>query len=171
MGASGFWPITILIAVFVILQSTILRGVRIFGVMPDLAFVIFLLTSPRQGSFRSEITGFSTGLIEDFLSSGPLGFNAFIGAVFGWAIGSFKGRLFLDPIFLPILLAVVGTFLKYFLSFLLMIIFVSKASAAAVWSSHAWIELGLNGFFAPFVFALLKLFKFVRVIERDEDFR
>lgn len=168
MAMSGFWPVTILIGIFVIIQSTILRNFRIFDVRPDIAFVIFMLTCPRQGSFRSEITGFSTGLIQDFLTVGPLGFNAFIRTLFGYLIGLFRGKLFLDPIFLPILIAVVGTFAKYFLSFILMLLFVSKASAASVFSSHLWIEMGINGFVAPFIFALLKLFKFVRSIDRDE---
>jgi rod shape-determining protein MreD len=171
MTVSGFWPVTILVGVFVILQSTILKNVRIFDVKPDIAFIIFMFTSTRQGSFRSELTGFSTGLIQDFLSLAPLGFNALIRTIIGFVYGLLRGRFFLDPIFFPILVAVIGTVMKYFLSYLLMVIFVSTAAAATVFSSRMWIEVGINSFFAPFIFALLKLFKFVQMRERDEMFR
>lgn len=171
MEMSGFWPVTILIALFVVLQSTILKGLRIFGVTPDIGFIIFLFTSVRQGSLRAEITGFSTGLIQDFLSAGPLGLNAFVRTLFGWLFGVFRGRLFLDPIFIPILMAVIGTLLKYLLTALLLLMFSSHPAAAAVISSRMWIEMGINGFFAPFVFALLRLFKFVRMVDRDEYHR
>ena len=171
MVMSGFWPVTILVAVFVVLQSTILKNVRVFGVSPDIAFVIFLFTSTRQGSLRSEVTGFSTGLIQDFLSAGPLGLNAFVRTLFGWAFGLFRGRLYLDPILIPILMAVFGTLAKYFVTFVLMLMFSSRAAAGAVMSTHMWIEMGLNGFFAPFVLALLRLFKFVRLVDRDEYHR
>ncbi len=171
MTMSGFWPNTILVAVFVVLQSTVLKNVTIFSVKPDIALVIFLLTSTRQGSFRGQLTGFSTGLLQDFLSLSPLGFNALIRTLFGYLYGILKGKLFIDPIFFPILIAVVGTLLKYLFSYILLLIFVSAASAGAVFSSHMWIEMGINSFFAPFIFALLKLLKFVQMRERDELFR
>jgi rod shape-determining protein MreD len=171
MSLSGFWPTSILIAIFVVLQSTILKDFRIFDVKPDIALLIFLLTSTRQGSFRSQLTGFGTGLIQDFLSLSPIGFNALIRTILGYLSGLLKGKLFIDPIFFPILIAVVGTFLQYLSSYILMLMFVSSASAATVFSSHTWIEMGINSFFAPFVFALLKLAKFVQMRERDEMFR
>ncbi|HUX21203.1 MAG TPA: rod shape-determining protein MreD, partial [Spirochaetia bacterium] len=97
MTVSGFWPVTILVGVFVILQSTVLKNVRIFDVKPDVAFIIFMFTSTRQGSFRSELTGFSTGLVQDFLSLAPLGFNALIRTIIGFVYGLLRGRFFLDP--------------------------------------------------------------------------
>ena len=171
MTMSGFWPTTILVAVFVVLQSTILKNVRIFDVKPDIALVIFLLTSTRQGPFRGQLTGFATGLLQDFLSVSPLGFNALIRTILGFLSGLLKGKLFIDPIFFPILITLIGTLLKYLFSYILLVMFVSSAAAGAVFSSHMWIEMGINCFFAPFIFALLKLLKFVQMRERDELFR
>lgn len=171
MNLSGFWPTSILIAIFVVLQATLLKNVKIFDVTPNIALVIFLLTSTRQGSFRSQLTGFGTGLIQDFLSLAPLGFNALIRTLLGFLYGLLKGRLFLDPILFPIVVVVIGTLLKYLFSYILMGMFVSSASAASILTSHMWIEMGINGFFAPFIFALLRLFKFVEMRERDELFR
>lgn len=171
MSLSGFWPTTILVAIFVVLQSTILKNVRIFDVKPDFALVIFLLTSTRQGSFKAQMTGFTTGLVQDFLSLSPIGFNALIRTVLGYLYGLLKGKLFIDPIFFPILIAVVGTLFKYLFSYILMAMFISSAAAATVFSSHMWIEMGINSFFAPFIFALLKLARFVQMRERDEMFR
>lgn len=171
MTLSGFWPVTILIAVFIILQTTVFKNIRLFGIRPDFALIIFLFTSARQGSFRSQVTGFATGLVQDFLSLAPLGFNAFVRTVIGYLYGLLRGSFFIDPIFFPILIVVIGTLLKYFLSYVLMLVFVSSASAATVFSARMWIEMGINGFFAPFIFALLKLFKFIPVRERDEMFR
>ena len=171
MTLSGFWPVTVLIAVFVVLQSTIFKDVRLFGVKPDFALIIFLFTSARQGSLRGQLTGFITGLVQDFLSLAPLGFNAFVRTIIGYLYGLLRGSFFIDPIFFPILIVVIGTLLKYFLSYILMLIFVSSASAATVFSARMWIEMGINGFFAPFIFALLKLVKFIPARERDEMFR
>jgi rod shape-determining protein MreD len=171
MTLSGFWPVTILVAIFVVLQSTVLRNVRIFDVKPDFAFIIFLFTSSRQGSFRSQLTGFCTGLLQDFLSLAPIGFNALVRTIVGYLTGLLRGNLFIDPIFFPILIAVVGTLLKYFLGYVLMVVFVSTASAATVMGVHMWVEMGINAFFAPFIFALLKVFKFIHMRDRDETFR
>ncbi|HUX19642.1 MAG TPA: rod shape-determining protein MreD [Spirochaetia bacterium] len=171
MSLSGFWPTTILVAVFVVLQSTLLKNLRLFDVKPDIALVIFLLTSSRQGSFKAQITGFGTGLVQDFLSLSPIGFNALIRTVLGYLYGALKGKLFIDPIFFPILIAVIGTLLKYLFSYILMLMFISPAAAATVFSAHLWIEMGINSFIAPFIFALLKIGRFIQMRERDEMFR
>ena len=154
-----------LISLFVVIQSTILKNIFNSGYSIDLALLILIFTSYSHGSIHGELSGFITGLIEDFLSLSPLGFHALIKTVLGFIYGNFKGKVFIDPIFIPILLAIVATFFKALSGFLLKVIFLSGGN---LFTFGLLIEIGINAFAAPFVFALLKLFKIIRSNEQDQ---
>ena len=157
---------TILLLVFAVLQTTLLKRVDIAGVVPDLVFVLLIFSSVYQGSLRAQGSGFLVGLLQDILSLAPPGFNAFICTLSAFICGLFKGTIFFDPVLMPILFTGIGTIFKNILAFILKLIFID-GRPAALFTRELWIEVGLNVLLAPIVFGLLKLFKVVRMNERE----
>ena len=150
----------------VILQSTFLQKIAVYGVIPDLALIVVVFSSNSMGAMKGQGLGFAAGLVQDFLTTGPIGLNALIRTVVGYLFGKMKGKFFLDSILLPVIFIVVATLLKEILMSLLIFIFL-PASEISFFGSEFLIELGLNAFIAPFVFALLKLIKVYRLNQKD----
>ena len=147
---------TILISAFAVLQSVFFRHGLIAGVTPDFALIILIFSANQHGSLKAQSTGFISGIIQDLLSVTPLGFHAFTRTVIGSLYGIFKGKLFIDPILVPMILAAVGTLLKAIFGFLLLSIF-DQEYTSVVFTAGLGVEIGLNTLAAPFLFALLKL--------------
>jgi rod shape-determining protein MreD len=150
---------TLLIALAVVLQSTLLRWVAIRGVIPDLGLIVLVFVAIRRGSMTAQLSGFATGIVEDFLSLSPLGFHAFIRTVVGFLYGLTVGSIFVDPVLMPVILTIVATLFKALISSLLVSFLSIPAQGFSVFTGPLWIELGYNAVLAPFLFALLGLLK------------
>jgi rod shape-determining protein MreD len=157
----------ILITAFTILQSTILKKFSLNGAVPDFALIVLVFTANSTGAVKGQGLGFIGGFIQDFISSGPLGFNALIRTLIGFLYGKLKGFLYLDSILLPVIFVVVGTVLKELFSMV--------AAAALIpdmnlpfFDSAFLVEIGLNAFFSPFIFALIKALKIYRPNEKEQ---
>ena len=148
-----------LIALAVVLQSTLLHWVAIRGVIPDLGLIILVFVAIRRGSMTAQLSGFAAGIVEDFLSLSPLGFHAFIRTVVGFLYGLTVGSIFVDPILMPLILTIVATLFKALISSLLVNFLSIPAEGFSVFTGPLWIELGYNAILAPFLFALLGLIK------------
>lgn len=146
------------IIITIILQSTILSKLSINGIKPDLSLIMIILFSNYEGRMKGQLLGFSSGLVQDFLSLSPLGFNALINTIIGYFSGATSGKIFLDPIVVPIVFIIIGTFLKSILSFILLSIFVTE-KADTIFTGFLFIELGLNIVITPFVYLFLKLIR------------
>ncbi len=158
---------TLLIAVFIILQSTVFSKLGINGIKPDLALIVLVFMSNNMGSIRGQMTGLIAGLIMDLLSSSPLGFHIFSRMIIGFSFGKIKGKLFLDSILMPVLFIISATVVKQICGYFITVIFIPE-SGVSFFSHEFLIELGFNAFLAPFIFALLKAVKLYRINERDE---
>lgn len=166
-GSRSILISTILLALAVLIQSTLLHWVALRGVKPDLALIILIFISTRKGSLTGQAAGFISGLVEDFLSLSPLGFHAFVRTVVGFVYGLTVGSIFIDPILMPLVLVVSGTIMKGLISSLLVAVFSIPAAGFAVFTGKLWIEIGYNALLAPFIFALLSLFKSLKPGERE----
>jgi rod shape-determining protein MreD len=147
---------SLILAACVLLQTTLLEHVAIRGAVPDLSLVALLFIATRKGSFVGEVGGFVSGLLEDFLSLSPLGLHALLKTVLGYLCGLTRGKVFVDPILMPLLLAVSATIIKRGLASLVMLMF-QEGAEPIVWGVTGWVELGYNAILAPFVFALMGL--------------
>jgi len=159
---------TILIILAIIIQSTLLSRIAVWGVTPDIALILIVFFSNRYGSLRGQISGFASGLIEDFISLSPLGFHAFIKTLSGFIFGLTKGRIFLDPVFIPLVLTAAATLFKHLMAGLLGVIFVAPDLIGPVFTLKLGIEIGLNAIISPFLFGLLRLFKIFKRVKQDE---
>ncbi len=151
----------------ILLQSTLLAHVAIGGVKPDLALLVLIFVSLRRGSMVGQLTGFFSGILEDFMSVSPLGFHPLIRAVIGFLYGVFAGNVFVDPFLMPMILAVVATLLKGVLSGLVSAVFGLSSSGFLYFTGRLWIEVGYNAILSPFLFAALNLFKVFKQSEKE----
>ena len=148
-----------MIAVAVVLQSTLLHWVAIRGVIPDLGLIILVFVAIRRGSMTAQLSGFATGVVQDFLSLSPLGFHAFIRTLVGFLYGLTVGSIFVDPILMPVILTIIATLIKGLASSVLVSFLSIPAQGFGVFTGPLWIEMGYNAVLAPFLFALLGLVK------------
>jgi rod shape-determining protein MreD len=162
----SFLLATGLIALAVVLQSTLLHWVAIRGVIPDLGLIILVFVAIRRGSMTAQLSGFAAGVVEDFLSLSPLGFHAFIRTVVGFLYGLTVGSIFVDPILMPVILTIVATLFKALISSLLVSFLAIPAEGFGVFTGPLWIEVGYNAILAPFLFAVLGL---VRVFKPQKQ--
>jgi len=142
-----------------LLQSTVLsRFVIYIRAVPDLTLGILVYSAYVNGTMTGQLTGFFSGVLLDFLSSAPLGLNAFIRTLTGALTGIMKDTFYLDFIFLPMALCAGATIFKALLLFLLHLLFPQTVPSYSIWALTFWVELGLNTLTAPLLLGLLRLF-------------
>ncbi|MBN2535341.1 MAG: rod shape-determining protein MreD [Spirochaetales bacterium] len=148
-----------LIVCALLLQSTLFSILSIGGVKPDLSLIVLIFISYKRGNMAGQFTGFSAGLIEDFLGLTPLGFHSLVKTLIGFLYGYIKGRVVIDIIVIPVLFVTIGTIIKLFLCWIVSLIFSIQAVYVSFFHLNTIIEIIYNAVLTPFVFSLLNLFK------------
>jgi rod shape-determining protein MreD len=85
--------LTLLLVAIVIVQTTILPYLRVFGVVADLGLVATAAVAYREGPETGAIFGFAAGLSMDLFLQTPLGLSALAYALTGYLIGILQGGL------------------------------------------------------------------------------
>ena len=159
MVRTTIWTV-ILCVVAVILQSTLLGMIPFLKVKPDLALCILVFSAYVNGTMTGQVSGFLSGLLQDFLSAAPLGMNCLVRTLIGSLAGVFKGALFLDYFMMPVILCAAATVIKALIIFILHLIMGSVIPPVYSFTTLVfWKELGLNALCAPLLFFLLRNFK------------
>jgi len=157
---------TILLIACTIAQSTWFGGIAIFGVVPDLSLLVLIWMSYKNGPVEGPVSGFLSGLVEDFLSASPLGFHAFLRTVVAAATALLHESFFIDKLFLPLLLGITGTIAKAIAAGALYLLFGSSIHAYSFIGRVLWVEAAYNGVLAPVAFLLLAPLSRFLVTER-----
>ena len=157
---------TALLIACIFAQSTWFGGIAVFGVVPDLSLIVLIWLSYKNGQVEGPISGFLAGLAEDFLSTSPLGFHAFVKTAVAALTAVLHGSFFIDRLLLPILLGIAGTIVKALAVGLLYLIFGSSMHAYSFVDKVLWIEAAYNGILAPAVFLILSPLNRFLVTER-----
>lgn len=166
MAKRVIWGVVFILAA-TLLQSTVLSRLALYiRVVPDIALVILVFVAYMNGTMTGQLTGFFSGFTMDFLSAAPLGFHAFVRTLTGALAGFLKGTFFVDFFFLPIALCAGATAFKALIYFLLHLILEGAVPFYNIFGLDFLIELGLNTFLAPFLFAFLRLFSSLLVEQR-----
>jgi rod shape-determining protein MreD len=160
---------TLLMGLFTILQSTILQKIAIFGVIPDLALLVLVYIAVRNGSMEGQISGFLSGIVVDVVSGSFLGFSVLVKTVIGFLYGIIHGKLFIDALIGPFVLAFTATVLKGALYAFLGLIFPGSIPSFVLLGKVLWLEALYNAILAPFLFGLLNLVKRYLVTVRNRD--
>ena len=166
MTRTVLWAMAICTAAALI-QSTIFARLSILNAVPDLALGVLVYVSYVNGVMTGQTLGFGSGLIIDFISAAPLGYNAFVRTIIGAISGILKGTFFLDVIVLPMVLCASATVAKAIISWIASILFAGAVPHYALNSSLLWMELVYNTITAPLLFALLNLFRSVLRPRKD----
>lgn len=88
------FKIYLLLALALIIQSTIIRKFSVFGVFPNLVLVLVFSLSIDMNRFDTVVFAFVSGLALDFLSGKIIGLNAILITYIAFLI-SYAGRKFL----------------------------------------------------------------------------
>jgi len=155
------------LAICILLQSTLLNRIAIKGVRPDLALIVLVFISMRRGSMVGQISGFAAGIVEDLMNVSPLGFHSLVRTIIGYLYGIFAGNVFIDPFLMPMVLTVIATILKGILAGIVSAVFGIASSGFITFAGRLWIEVAYNGVLAPFLFAVLGLFRIFKQAEKE----
>jgi rod shape-determining protein MreD len=75
----------------IILQVILVPLIEISGWRPDFVLIVVLLISKRFGTVPGSTSGFILGILQDSLTTMPVGISAFPKAIVGYALGKAKG--------------------------------------------------------------------------------
>lgn len=146
---------TLLLVACAFAQSAWLGGVAVLGVTPDIGLIVLIWLSYMNGLVAGPVSGFLSGLAEDFLSASPLGFHAFIKTAVSAAAALLHGSFYIDKLLLPVILGFAGTMAKAIAAGALFLLFGSKVHAYSPLDRILWIEAAYNAVLSPLVFLLL----------------
>jgi len=116
--------IGVLVLISLVIQShSSLDVIRIFGVKPDLVFIIVVYTGYSFGPITGQVTGFVGGLFHDAVSNAPYGFLAFPKLTIGFIVGLLGRAVLKNNIPAIMVLVLVATLIKGVITLLLSYIF------------------------------------------------
>lgn len=151
----------LLIILTAVLQTTVLVPLQIQNVRPDFVLLFLIFFAHQVGSFPGMLIGFIAGIILDSLGISPLGFHSFLYTLIGYLFGATRGKVFVDGIAMPLLLAFVSSLIVFILSFLLIVVFL-PGRLGDLFSIEFLLQVGSHVILAPFIFGILRLFRLSR---------
>ena len=151
MIRSILWALAIL-GVLLVLQSTLLGSVGLWGAKPQLLLLVFVVLATQNGSWISQIVGFVLGFAIDAVTGGHFGFHMFQFALAGYLFGLGSGKVYLDPLVLPALLGLLATLYDTLSAFLLNTVFNLGQPVIAYFNLSLLVQCLFNVVLAPLVF-------------------
>lgn len=137
----------IVIFITIILQSTIISGIRIAGVSPSLAIPVVVALSMGFGSVTGAYAGLVLGLLEDVLFSQVLGFRALLYFIIGLVIGNVEYRFNPKDYKTGLFITAVATIFQFFMFTMAAIITNQEFQWLVYLKGPLFIEMGLNMLF------------------------
>lgn len=137
-------------------DTVFLKRVGYTGIRPDLILLVLIFMAHSIGSLESVISGFAAGLVIDVLTLAPFGFYGIIYSLIGYLYGKTKNKVFLDPLFFPIVFVLFGEIIKAISSGMIIVIFIPDKSFL-LFSKTYVLGILLDLISAPFIFGFLKL--------------
>jgi rod shape-determining protein MreD len=92
-----------------LLQSTVFAQMKLFGVRPELLYLVTILIAILQGPGEGMVVGFAGGLAQDFLLNQPKGLTALTLTLLGYGVGLLRQYIVSPSPLLPTLLVAVST--------------------------------------------------------------
>jgi len=93
----AWFRLAAVLVIGIVLQTTVVAGVAVLGVHPDLMLLAAVSAGLVGGGEQGAVVGFGAGLLADlFLPTTPLGLSALAYCVTGFAAGAPRGRVLSD---------------------------------------------------------------------------
>ncbi len=118
----------VVIAAVAYLHHAVLPRFLSGGYVPDLTLASVVYVALAVGGLPAIFAGFLLGLVSDLFGWGPVGLNAFVGAVAAFAVGRLRGQVYESSLLAPAAFAVAAFILREALSFVLLAIFAGPVS-------------------------------------------
>jgi rod shape-determining protein MreD len=143
------------LVVAVLLQSTVLAGLRLAGVRPDLLVLAVVAVAMASDATTGAAFGFVTGLVADLLFDLPVGVSALVYTATGFAVGAVRVYVTSSPL-VHLVLAGAASLASAWCCGLLLRVFDLSTWAAVVRAGPlvALFNLLLTPFVYPVVWAL-----------------
>jgi len=110
----------------VILQTSLVANVSIFGSKPSLPLALTVSIALLKGPFQGELFGFFSGLLCDLSSGGPfLGIQSLSQVLVGYIIGLLRRRFYSDSIITQLMSGFTATLIDKLVAFLALSILLS----------------------------------------------
>ncbi|MEW5899115.1 MAG: rod shape-determining protein MreD [Bacillota bacterium] len=119
-----------MLAVFI--QNTVLDSLQLFGIKPDLVFVLVIFSALLRGQKEGAFWGFVAGFLMDIAAGSYFGLNALALLAAGYLAGIMQTALYKDNPFVVALVTLLVSFLTgliYYLLFLYLGVFISPGMA------------------------------------------
>ena len=88
-----------------LLQTTLLARMRIFGVMPDFMLLLAAAAGITAGATRGAALGFASGMLIDLFRPTPLGLSALVFTLVGYGVGVANTGVLRSAWYIPVLTA------------------------------------------------------------------
>src|SRR5580692_3782098 len=79
--------VTVVVALFVTVQNTVMLDVHVGGVHPDIMILLPIVAGLIGGPGSGASMGFGAGLVADLFLPTPFGLSALVGCLVGFAVG------------------------------------------------------------------------------------
>jgi rod shape-determining protein MreD len=123
-----------------------------------------------NGKIVGETTGFISGILLDFVTGIPFGFNCLFRTIIGYVAGIFAKNVIISGFILPMLCVGIATIAKTLMVELLGVLFPNvHIYIAGIISYDFLFEFIENVLLAPFVFKFLSFFKKSLAIKTIKD--
>lgn len=90
------------ILLFLVLQTTMLQLVSVYGVIPNLLITFTIVTAVLRNSTEGAAVGFFSGLCIDMQFGSILGFHALLGLYLGLAAGTISKRIYRENLMIVV---------------------------------------------------------------------
>lgn len=151
----------------VIVETSILSNISFLPAVPDLTLICVLYFSFLNGKNYGQVSGFLSGLLLDFLSGSPLGFNCLYRTVIGYLSGVFRRTINSSGFIVPSVIGLLATILKVFLIWLISLFFKS-IKIYNIFTFSFLFELVMNVLLTPLMFKFLNSFRRILNIHEEE---
>ena len=131
--------------------------ISINGIKPDFSLIILVFISYRKGCMVGQVSGFISGLLEDFISLTPIGFSSLVKSILGFLYGLFQGSFIVDNIFIPILFIIIATIIKGIFASVIALILSLEYIEINLFHYNTLIRIAYNAILSPLIFFLLNL--------------
>ncbi|MDQ6725483.1 MAG: rod shape-determining protein MreD [Actinomycetota bacterium] len=96
-------PLMLIVAL--LLQTTVLVRLRVFGVMPDFMLLVAVAAGITAGPSRGAGLGFASGMVIDLFLPTPLGLSALVFTLVGYGVGVATTGVLRSAWYIPMLTA------------------------------------------------------------------
>lgn len=111
-------PILFLISIlFIIVQQTFLWKLGILGAVPDIVFVYIVCFALVRNELESIIIALLTGIVRDSFFPFAFGINTIVYILTAYFVGLLQKRIYKDSAIVPMIITLVGTYLKGLISY------------------------------------------------------